>query len=268
MESFNANITLGALQIRTLVSYVLVGLTIAQTYTYYSRFPDDPRLLKALIAFVCVCEIAATMCVGHILYTFTISDFTQPELLIGSPPPKSLPMAVLFSGFTNACVHGFFGFRIYAFTKQMFIPAIIWFASLVLLVLRIVFFVTSLQTPLYATYLIPWEWLLTLVWARVATDVIITTTLVIVLYKERSHAHQKTVALLDKLIVWTIETGMLTSIASILQLATFVTMKSNFIWMMFYTMDAQLFVNSLLASLNSRTVLRTMKESSMSWTAS
>ncbi|KAF8149650.1 polyketide synthase [Mycena galopus ATCC 62051] len=105
-------------------------------------------------------------------------------------------------------LHGFFGFRIYAFTKKIFIHGIIWSVSLALFVMRLLFFVTSLRTPIYSAYTIHWEWLLTMVWSlSVETDVVITTTLVVVLYKERFH---KTVALLDvdKLIVWLIETGM------------------------------------------------------------
>jgi hypothetical protein len=39
----------GALEIGILTSYVLLGVTITQTYIYYSRFPQDPRKLKALV---------------------------------------------------------------------------------------------------------------------------------------------------------------------------------------------------------------------------
>jgi hypothetical protein len=39
----------GAVEIGVLVSYVLFGVTITQTYIYYSRFPDDSRKLKALV---------------------------------------------------------------------------------------------------------------------------------------------------------------------------------------------------------------------------
>jgi hypothetical protein len=39
----------GALQIGTLISYALFGVTTMQLYIYYSRFPDDSRVLKVLV---------------------------------------------------------------------------------------------------------------------------------------------------------------------------------------------------------------------------
>jgi hypothetical protein len=41
--------SLGALQIGVFLSHVLFGVTTTQTYIYYSRFPEDPPQLKALV---------------------------------------------------------------------------------------------------------------------------------------------------------------------------------------------------------------------------
>ncbi|KAF8217504.1 hypothetical protein K438DRAFT_1556587, partial [Mycena galopus ATCC 62051] len=198
------NSVAGAVQIGALLSYALFGVTTTQIYTYYRRFPDDSRILKALLTALRMCEISSTVCVGHLIYTFSILDFGHPELILGSPP-KSLSASVLFSGFTTACVHSFFSFRIYTFTKKLYIPCFIWCISFLHLTGRIVIFITSLQAPSFLAYVAEWDWLLTTNWAlSVASDVVIATTLVVVLYKQRSHAYEKTVALLDRLIVWTI----------------------------------------------------------------
>ncbi|KAJ6572234.1 hypothetical protein B0H19DRAFT_1231766 [Mycena capillaripes] len=100
--SFNVNTTIGALQIGVLVSYVLFGVTTTQTYIYYSRFPEDSRKLKALVGFVWLCELAQALCIGHALYVYTISDYTQPERLLGAAP-KSLDTAIVFSAPALAC---------------------------------------------------------------------------------------------------------------------------------------------------------------------
>ncbi|KAJ7851085.1 hypothetical protein B0H13DRAFT_2360364 [Mycena leptocephala] len=65
------------------------------------------------------------LCVGHTLYVYTISDYTQPERLVG-PIPASLDIAVLLSGVIRVCVQGFFAFRIYAFSKKLLISILIW----------------------------------------------------------------------------------------------------------------------------------------------
>ncbi|KAF8189502.1 hypothetical protein K438DRAFT_1971617 [Mycena galopus ATCC 62051] len=81
----------------------------------------------------------------------------------------------------------------------------------------------------------------------VVSDVMITTTLVLALRGQRSRTPRKTAALEDKLIFWTIETGVLTSVSNILMLVFFVTMRDNFVWMAFFAITTRLFSNFLLA---------------------
>ncbi|KAJ6463467.1 hypothetical protein C8R45DRAFT_1220289 [Mycena sanguinolenta] len=251
--------TLGALQIGVLLSYILFGVTTTQCYIYYGNFPEDSYKLKALPAFVWACELVNTICLGNLMYTFTVSDFVHPERLIESPVPKSLSVATLFSGLIAASVHGFFAFRIYAFNKQIIIPSLIWFIALLLLLGRVTVFVTSVHAASLTAYLAKYQWLLLTNWSvSVASDFILAATLVVALLAQRSRAHSTTAALMDKLVEWTIETGLLTSISSIAMLVCFATMKKNFIWIAVYAVNTRLFSNSLMASLNSRATLRAM----------
>ncbi|KAF7350660.1 hypothetical protein MSAN_01626500 [Mycena sanguinolenta] len=216
MESFNPNPTLGAVQIGVLISYILFGVSTTQAYLYFTRYPDDPRGVRALTAFIC--------------------------------PYRSMRAKV------------FFAFRIYVFTKKVYIPLFIWFMAFLPLLGGIILFALTLRVTSVRIYVANWEWLVVTNWSlSVATDLMITTTLVVVLRRQRSRAHNKTVVVVDKLILWTIETGLLTSVSSILTLAFFVSMKTNYIWLTFYTISTGLFPNSLLASLNSRASLRAMQ---------
>ncbi|KAJ7354329.1 hypothetical protein DFH08DRAFT_984767 [Mycena albidolilacea] len=211
---FNPNSTLGAFQIGVLVSYALFGVTTTQMYIYYSRFPDDSRRLKALVAFVWVCEVGHTFCVGHVLYTYTILDYMHPDRVLGTTS-RSLSVASLLAGIIAVCVHGFLSFRIYVLTKRLYISGLIWFMAFLHLMARITIFVTSLRATSLGSFIEQWEWLLTSNWSiSVATDFAITATLVIFLQGHRSNAHKKTAAIIDKIIGWTIETGMLTRFVS------------------------------------------------------
>ncbi|KAJ7916147.1 hypothetical protein B0H13DRAFT_2323635 [Mycena leptocephala] len=258
--SSSLNTTLGALQIGVLVSYVLFGVTTTQAYIYYSRFPDDSAKLKALVAFVWVCEFGHAICVGHTLYTYTISDYGHPESL-ALATPKSLGTAVFFSGVIAASVQGFFSFRIYALSQKLYISILIWGMAFLRLLACTVMFVGVLDMTSLAHYETQWGWLLTATWSvSTANDWTITATLVVLLYKQRANVFKRTAALVDKIIAWTIETGMLTSAANIAMLACFVTMEGNLIWLAIVVVGARLFSNSLLASLNSRTTLREMNQ--------
>jgi hypothetical protein len=42
----------GAYELGVLISYILLGVTTTQAYVYYSRFPNDSRKLKYLVAFM------------------------------------------------------------------------------------------------------------------------------------------------------------------------------------------------------------------------
>jgi len=95
-------------------------------------------------------------------------------------------------------------------------------------------------------------------------DLIITVTLVTILIRQKSYAQKRTVALVDKLVAWTIETGMLTSASGIIMLFCFITMRDNFIFVGVFFIEARMFSNSLLASLNSRKRLRAMDAVSLS----
>ncbi|KAJ7854598.1 hypothetical protein B0H13DRAFT_2081094 [Mycena leptocephala] len=258
--SFNVNTTLGAYQIGVLVSYMLFGVTTAQTYIYYGRFPDDSPKFKALVAFVWVCEVAHALCIGHTLYIYTVSDYVHPERL-DRALPKSLPAAILFSGIIAASVQGFFSFRIYAFSKKLCIPLLIWAMAFLRVLACTVLFAGALGMTFWARYEAQWEWLFMAKWTvSSVNDLTITVTMLFLLNKQRINVHARTAALMDKLITWTIETGMVTSATGIVMLACFVTMKNNFIWVAFFAISARLFSNSLLASLNSRATLRAMNE--------
>ncbi|KAJ7907636.1 hypothetical protein B0H13DRAFT_2501247 [Mycena leptocephala] len=264
MDSFNPQTTFGALQIGVLVSYVLFGVTTAQTYIYYSRFPEDSSKLKALVAFIWICELGHTLCIGHGLYVYTIIDYTHPERLLG-PSPKSLGTGVFFGSMLATCVQGFFSYRLYAFSKKLHIPIICWAMSFLRQIGGIAIFGTALRPEPLAKYAERWEWLFMSFWTiSIANDFMITAALVGLLFRERTNAHKRTLMLVDKLIVWTIETGMVTSASGIVSLACFLWKKDNFIWLAFFVMTSLLYANSLLASLNSRATLRAMNVNEVS----
>ncbi|KAJ7311572.1 hypothetical protein DFH08DRAFT_453934 [Mycena albidolilacea] len=258
LPPINVHLTIGAVEIGVLVSYTLFGVTTVQAYIYYGRFPDDPSKLKALVALVWFCLLAQVIAIGHILYTFTITYFGQ-AFRIFETAPKSLSVGVFSGGIMAAAVQGFFAYRIYAFTKKLYIPILSWSLSFVRFLGSVTIFATTLRMTSFPTYAEQWGWLLTSVWCiSAANDLTITASLVTNLIIQRSRIHKRTVPLIDKLIMWTIETGMVTSLTALAVMISFFTMPHNFIWFCLFISLPGLFSNSLLASLNSRTTLRAM----------
>ncbi|KAK7042654.1 hypothetical protein R3P38DRAFT_322697 [Favolaschia claudopus] len=261
MESpapFDARSNIGAYQIGVLISFMLLGVTVTQAYVYYSRFPDDSWKLKSLVAFVCICEFAQAVCISHALYKFTVVDYRNTDLITGRLP-KSLDTAVFFAGLIEECVQGFFAYRILRISKRLLIPvAILIFASVRLILSCVVFGITLRLGSLHSYYE-HWSWLSLFLWsAGAGNDIFTTVVLLYLLCNHRAVGQKRTVALVDKLIIWSIETGLLTSATQILLLILFITKKATMIWLAVFVVSSRLYANSLLASLNSRETLRAM----------
>ncbi|KAJ7857271.1 hypothetical protein B0H14DRAFT_3639503 [Mycena olivaceomarginata] len=246
--SFNPHPTIGACEIGDLITYALFGVTTVQAYIYYGRFPNDDSKLKALVTFVWYASLIAdfhalkVVTAGHAIYTLTISDFGQFFQSLG-PAPKSVGVSFFAGGITVRIGRSrrFSGWdssltESMPFTKKLYIPMISWCMLFVRLLGTTAVFVTVLQMTSLFAYQERWGWLLTTVWCiSAANDLTITAALVANLISHRSHIHKRTVVLVDKLVMWTIETGMLTSIMTVVAMVCFVTMKDNFIWLGVYS---------------------------------
>ncbi|KAK7007680.1 hypothetical protein R3P38DRAFT_3597181 [Favolaschia claudopus] len=251
---FDARSNIGAYQIGVLISFMLLGVTVTQAYVYYSRFPDDSWKQKSLVAFVCICEFAQAVCISHALYKFTVVDYRNTDLITGRLP-KSLDAAVFFAGLIEESVQGFFAYRILRISNRLLIPVAIWiFASLRLILSCVVFGITLRLGSLHSYYE-HWSWLSLFLWSAGAfNDIFTTVVLLYLLCNHRAVGQKRTVALVDKLIIWSI--GQCAT--QILLLILFITKKATMIWLAVFVVSSRLYANSLLASLNSRETLRAM----------
>ncbi|KAJ7065449.1 hypothetical protein C8F01DRAFT_1125650 [Mycena amicta] len=258
--SFVPNSTLGALLVGVLVSTMLFGLLSHQVYIYVSRFPNDAVKVKGLVAVVWLCELAHVICISHTLYILTISDYGRPERIHSLP--LSIDASTVFNAIVAVCVQGFFSYRIYRLSKGLLIPFLSWTLSFLFLVATLTVFGICLTLVPFATFEQRWGWLLDTMWSlAAANDLLIAVTLAVHFWAwRREEPSHQTIALVDKLIAWTIETGIVTSAAAILNLICFIVMKTNFIWIAWYVITARLYSNSFLASLNSRETLRMMTD--------
>lgn len=257
--------TLGAFEVGVLISYVLFGVTTLQTYIYFTRFADDRRALKYLVAVVWVLELAHTVCVGQALYAMTVTYYGHPDHLVRAP--ASLAVAMILASFVAPCVQSFFAHRIYRLSSGRYrwpIPVLCWVLSFVRLGATVATSVEAYESASIADFEESWAGLVLSVWVVGAVnDVLIAGTLVWLFARRRSEELPKrtrSLRMVDKLIVWTLETGVMTSIAAVLTMICFLTLKTNYVWLAWCVVTMRLFSNALLASLNSRVTLRAMTE--------
>ncbi|PPQ82900.1 hypothetical protein CVT26_007537 [Gymnopilus dilepis] len=132
--------TLSPLIIGLFVSCCLFGVSTAQAYLYYTRFPNDGvwmKIMKSLkyqrqsnyqVTTIWLCEFGHYICISKEAYDLGIKKFGQPEAL--SSISLSVDIAVFLSAVITTVVQSFFIERLRHLTKKKYIPNILWIFSM------------------------------------------------------------------------------------------------------------------------------------------
>jgi len=67
--------TLGALQIGAMISSMLYGVTMIQTYIYFHRGNTDSALSKSVIGFIWILDTLHQIFICHVTYTYTVTRY-------------------------------------------------------------------------------------------------------------------------------------------------------------------------------------------------
>ena len=148
------------------------------------------------------------LCIGHFLYVYTIIyDNDHTEGLLGRPAPKSYEATVFLYGVlgtigscvfciwcfrSRPSVQGFFSFRIFAFSKKLYLSILIDVLAFLRLLATFASLYIGLRMTSLAEYLEQEVWRATAGWAMGSTnDLIITSTLVVLLHRRRKDAQKR-----------------------------------------------------------------------------
>ncbi|KAJ3842995.1 hypothetical protein F5878DRAFT_707110 [Lentinula raphanica] len=250
--------TLGMFEIGILIAGVLFGLITAQVYIHHKTFPDESKWIKyGLVTTIWLLDMGHTICAFHVIYFYTVihyGDYSSLEAM-----PDSMPVLTVIQGITIIIVQGYFTYRIWRLTGKPYIPAFIFFIMLCQLVasMAISSQVAIVSTKNLAKFMKDWKWLyMVLLFLRASTDLMISGILVYYLVKSRRSAMRRTVAIIDKCILWAIETGIVTSIVGFLSVIFFLASST--------TLTPKVFTNTMLANMNSRAILQNMHSSQTS----
>ncbi|KAI9460439.1 hypothetical protein HD554DRAFT_1587456 [Boletus coccyginus] len=246
--------TFGAFLIGVVVSAILYGFTCIQTWLYYIRYPSDPWHIKLLVVGVFVSDTLHQALITHTVYTYLVTDFGVFAAL--GDIVWSLIVEVLFNGITALLVQSFLAMRVYRLSNES------WLATGLVMILVIGEFVLVV---VYAIQALPFKTFVQLTSLKTlsmsvnavaaAGDVLIAVLLCALLQRSRT-GFRRSDSLINKLIVFSINTGLLTSLCAIASLVSIVAWPNTFIYIAFYFCLGRLYCNSLLATLNARRSLR------------
>ncbi|KAG2043293.1 hypothetical protein BDR03DRAFT_411064 [Suillus americanus] len=219
---------IGPTQVGGLLSAALFGCLACQSYLYFARFTSDGFALKTTVSAITLIQLGQFVCVISTLWIMTVSTYGDPSQL--NVLPLIAVVALLLSGFTVFIVQSFYAFRLWKLSRSIFLPiicemiSVVAHASMLVLAARAVS-MTDIMTFINSqTVLIALSWI-----ARGICD-LITTVGVAWSLKKRRVSDFNTVTMVDRLIYWTLETALITSLISIATTMLFIFQKQNFVW--------------------------------------
>ncbi|KAG0699869.1 hypothetical protein DFH29DRAFT_990646, partial [Suillus ampliporus] len=270
----------GAFLIGVVVSATLYGVTCVQTWYYFSRYPSDPWRIKLLVGTILLSDTIHQALITHTVYTYLVTDFDIESDL--GKLVWSLSVEVLFNGFTGLMVQSFLTSRIYRLSNKSIIATALVLslviAEFVIVVGEHVFSLlkylsTNVTIKVYVAKAVklttftevpelkPLSMCVNAVAA--AGDVLIAGFLTMLLQRSRT-GFRRSDTIINKLIMYTINTGLLTSICAIMSLISITLWPDTFIYVAFYFCLGRLYCNSLLATLNARKGIRRESHEHMS----
>ncbi|KAJ3908347.1 hypothetical protein F5879DRAFT_937770 [Lentinula edodes] len=247
--------TMGAMFIGVLFAAVLYGAACIQTWYYYIH-QKDRWPLRFLVAAVMIVDTLHQALIAHTVYTYLITNFgNAPELL---NTVWSLLAEVLVNGFTAVFVQSFLAHRVWQLSNGniwISVPAFLLVAAEFVSVFVFgVIGLTRVHTFVELSDILKGLSITVNVLAAVA-DTYIAGLLTLLLHTSRT-GFQRSDSIINKLIIFSINTGALTSLCAIASMLSILLAPATFIYISFFFCMGRLYANSLLATLNIRTLIR------------
>jgi len=158
---------------------------------------------------------------------------------------------------------GFFAFRIWRFSNgNLFVTVPLVMLVMAEFVSVVVYFSKAITMETFVEVNSLKALSMTVNALAVAGDVLITVASCILLHRSRSRLRRSN-TMINLLIIFSVQTGMLTSFCAIACLVSIAVWPNTFIYICFYFLLGRLYCNSLLATLNIRKVIREIGHSDL-----
>ncbi|KLO15927.1 hypothetical protein SCHPADRAFT_242920 [Schizopora paradoxa] len=246
--------TMGVLYLSAVLSMALWGAAGVQMYYYFNTYPKDHWWMKTLVSLVYASDTVSQALMIQVAYVYLITNYANPLFLaklVSTLLPIMLMTAVLSLG-----VQSFFIMRIWRLSKKnIWVTGFVLACTLAQFFSNVVFYGVAHGYTEFAQLVPKTNFMHVINSLMAASDAIIAIVLSFYLHTSRS-GFKRTDTIINRLIMFTVNTGVLTGICAVLTLITNIAFPNTFIYMIFYIIVARVYTNSLLATLNSRDSVR------------
>jgi hypothetical protein len=186
--------------------------------------------------------------------------------------PLATSLAAIVLGIMQNTVQAFYALRIFMMWKSIYVPLICWVAAAYSLgaSLAISALTMNKNAQQFQAIQLSFNWLFR-TWFTVTAinDIVITLAMCFVFKKRQTFASRRTLRMLDKLVLWTFQNGLITTLMALLIVASFdilnapnTTQMFIGVWLAITAITGTLYPAAWIAMLNGRTFLRSTLEES------
>ncbi|OBZ74742.1 hypothetical protein A0H81_05750 [Grifola frondosa] len=249
---------LGPALINVTVMLVLFGFTLIQTYMYYVRYPKDVPRMKLLVTVLLILDTLHVALVCHAQYIKLEVSWDAEKLLDGewtlyANYAVNLVVCVLVQIHFTRTIYHLCQNRWRLWLTGLLTVLTIAHLGLGMATTVLIFKAWELSKVQAATDIT----LIPLAAARIASDLVIAISLCVLLHTHRTGV-KRTNSVINTLIVYAINRFLLTTAISFIQLVV-LSIDLLRLWSFGWSLDfviGKLYLNSFLASVNSRTHLQ------------
>ncbi|KAH9944729.1 hypothetical protein B0H21DRAFT_450611 [Amylocystis lapponica] len=251
----NLHTSLGALTLGGLFSTALSGVVMMQAVIYYRLFMKDPTIQKSMVAAVVLLDLLHSCMVWAADWMYLVESFGDDQ--ITDRVFWTAGFSIALTAVSTVIVQCYFAWRLYKLSKGNY------YASVILVLLAVCRLASALVTSAelirlasFSKFYEAFGWVFTLgLCLSTALDVSTTMSLIYYLRKHRSGSGRLD-HLLDAVTLYTVENGLLTSIATVASLAFWLAKPHALIYLGLHFTISKLYANSFLASMNARKMWR------------
>ncbi|KAF7307619.1 hypothetical protein MIND_00557100 [Mycena indigotica] len=236
------------------------GMVNLQSIIYYRSYKRDPPILKSLILVVWLLDNLHTCFVWGAIWFALIENNGEPRKV--NLIPWYLPLTVVTTATNTVLAHCFFAHRIFRLSNDN------WFMVAPVLCLTVFRLACAGVTtsrmfmyPTFTSFAIHARWIFSLGLAVSTTLDILITGLLVHLFRANRKGTSRINHILDRLILYGVEAGALTSLGTFLSMLFWLVKPDNLVFLGIYVVIEKLYANSLLATLNTRNSIRQSRRS-------
>ncbi|KAJ3998909.1 hypothetical protein F5050DRAFT_1805514 [Lentinula boryana] len=249
------NDTMGAAFIGMEFACFLLGLSFLQAYIYFSE-QHDTLAVRSLVGLVVLFDFIHQALISHTVYYYLIMNYGDSSAL--GLAVWSLLAEVLFNGFTAFCVQSFLTWKIWRLSNSnIWVTGVV--AALVLAEFGCVLafgVIALVRVRTFAELANDLKGLSITVNAFAAAGDVLIAAILTWLLQTSKTGFQRSDTMLNKLTIFAVNTGALTSLFAVASLISILAAPNTFIYITFFFCMGRLYTNSLLASLNARKKIR------------